>query len=69
MLLRISKLKDMMNIGSESEFENITLAGIQSGVDNKTQDLYYFPSSAPTYHYNSNTKLRKRYQILPRIEL
>ena len=45
----------------ESESKTLPLPVYKVEVDNKTQDLYYFPSSAPTYyHYNSNTKLRKK---------
>ena len=61
-LLRISKLKEYDEYyRPESESKTLPLPVYKVEVDNKTQDLYYFPSSAPTYyHYNSNTKLRKK---------
>ena len=49
-----------------SGLKTLPLPAYKVEIDNKAQDLYYFPSSAPTYyHYNSNTKLRKKISSLP----
>ncbi|WP_235848733.1 hypothetical protein [Parabacteroides timonensis] len=49
-----------------SDLKRLPLPVYKVEIDNKVQDLYYFPSSTPTYyHYNSNTKLRKKISSLP----
>lgn len=49
-----------------STLKSLPLPAYKVEIDNKAQDLYYFPSSIPTYyHYNSNTKLRKKISSLP----
>ncbi|WP_229058499.1 MULTISPECIES: hypothetical protein [Parabacteroides] len=49
-----------------SNLKSLPLPVYKVEIDNKSQDLYYFPVSKPTYyHYNSNTKLRKKISSLP----
>lgn len=65
-LLRISLMKEYDGYYTpNTSTSSLPLPVFKVEVDNKAQDLYYFPSAAPTYyHYNSNTKLRKKIHSL-----
>lgn len=66
-LLKMSLLKEYDEYYCPgSTLKSLPLPAYKVEIDNKVQDLYYFPSSTPTYyHYNSNTKLRKKISSLP----